>query len=52
MRGSRWGSPPIRMVPPAVAFLLGCTSGGTVSVMVEGHTNSSGHKQYTCTPNV
>ena len=26
------GSPPIRMVPPAVAFLLGCTSGGTVSV--------------------
>ena len=30
------GSPPIRMVPPAVAFLLGCTSGGTVSVYSTG----------------
>ena len=27
-----WGSPPIRMVPPAVVFLLCCTSGRTVSV--------------------
>ena len=30
------GSPPIRMVPPAVAFLLGCTSGGTVSIYSTG----------------
>ena len=36
MRGSHWGSPPIRMVPPSVAFRLGCTSGGTVSVYNTG----------------
>ena len=36
MRGSHWGSPPIRMVPPAVAFLLGCTSGRTVSAYSTG----------------
>ena len=36
---SKWfvgGSPPIRMVPPAVAFLPGCTSGRTVSVYSTG----------------
>ena len=29
-------SPPIRMVPPGVAFLLGCTSTGTVCVYSTG----------------
>ena len=37
MRGSHsGGSPPIRMVSPEVAFLLGCTSGRTVSVYSTG----------------